>query len=159
MTAAIANARPAPCNDSAVVTATCGRPHSFQAKLQCQQLSLVFYLCQSLSLKNRHSCGMSAIRFACSPHDCCAHGRWAASFGAATASSASCARCGQEERGILLLAAATTAVVEFFEKRASLKGLFQESCDLQSNCTSQQLAAELQALRRSKLDLTKLRVL
>ena len=74
---------------------------------------------------------------------------------AATA-SASCACYGSNESGVLLLAAATTAVVEFFEKRALLKELFQESCEWQSGYTSQHLAAEFWALRRSKLDLTKL---
>ena len=59
----------------------------------------------------------------------------------------------------MLLAAATTAVVEFFEEARIAQGAVQESCDLQSNYTSQQLAAEFQALRRSKPDLTKLRVL
>jgi hypothetical protein len=58
--------------------------------------------------------------------------------------------------GVLLLAAATTAVVEFFEKRAVLKELFQESCEWQNDYTSQHLAAEFQALLRTKLDLTKL---
>ena len=46
--------------------------------------------------------------------------------------------------------------MEFFEKRALLKELFQESCEWQSGYTSQHLAAEFRALRRSKLDLTKL---